>query len=753
MAYIPNKADEEGRSNWQVGDRLTPDNLNHIEDGIVDVSAVVDKIPSADEADAGSVIRVDGSGNYILEKAYSADEADAKFASSTEVAAEIHELHDELANEISDLDDRVFGEEGLAVEVREGLDELGGILKDHELNQENPHNVTKYQLGLSNVDNTADIDKPVSTAQSVAINAAKSEEATARQQADEAEAQARVSAINAEAEAREQADAAEATARTNAIAAAKAEAIEAANAHAEEFATEQDLRLKEIIEDQLKDCAFILCETDSEVSNYINKDNLGKYIKFIGENSEQYKFGHYYQVINGRISPNNSWDKRNTTFDAERQQSQSNFTTTISSDVLSKGNIHVEQTADLTSPARNDMTMAVASGSNPKVQSVENGQNDSSHNVFTKFNISKNSLNTINLQSYSTWGVANAYGTSSADYTLEYDTRDADTTGVIYGIAINRDAQPEPQDRPNLLPSTLPTNIRGSHILKINSNAATASIKLYNQLFGYIKCNEYRSGTVALINRWSTRWNGGTTAHGIYGSLWLKYIDSSEVEHTEKVWDSGKYEIPLSSQPSGTTEVDGNGASEKYTIELALPLSTTLDQDGIKEYELIEVLEAYKEQNASIATGIRDSYCDNNVELLAWAAFTDLQVLTVGGAEIEQPYAENPELFFDWSFVNTSVNRNAFKDGDTKSLKGANVAAISMDLTLNSDSDKLIWDGLILASGIVQPTFTINNNRLLLSVLINDESEVVINFLDDNRQPLSNITIDAVQTITARRII
>ena len=40
----------------------------------------------------------------------------------------------------------------------------------HEADQTNPHSVTKAQVGLSNVDNTSDLDKPVSTAQQAALN-------------------------------------------------------------------------------------------------------------------------------------------------------------------------------------------------------------------------------------------------------------------------------------------------------------------------------------------------------------------------------------------------------------------------------------------------------------------------------------------------------------------------------------------------------------------------------------------------------
>ena len=46
-------------------------------------------------------------------------------------------------------------------------------LNAHTGNKSNPHEVTKAQVGLENVDNTADVDKPVSTQQQTAINSAK----------------------------------------------------------------------------------------------------------------------------------------------------------------------------------------------------------------------------------------------------------------------------------------------------------------------------------------------------------------------------------------------------------------------------------------------------------------------------------------------------------------------------------------------------------------------------------------------------
>jgi len=53
---------------------------------------------------------------------------------------------------------------------------------NHIANQSNPHSVTKEQVGLGSVDNTSDLDKPVSTATWNAIN----NEATTRENADTA---------------------------------------------------------------------------------------------------------------------------------------------------------------------------------------------------------------------------------------------------------------------------------------------------------------------------------------------------------------------------------------------------------------------------------------------------------------------------------------------------------------------------------------------------------------------------------------
>lgn len=62
-------------------------------------------------------------------------------------------------------------------DFNENMDKIDAELKksaDHIADLNNPHNVTKEQLGLDEVDNTSDVDKPVSSAQQAAINNAKS---------------------------------------------------------------------------------------------------------------------------------------------------------------------------------------------------------------------------------------------------------------------------------------------------------------------------------------------------------------------------------------------------------------------------------------------------------------------------------------------------------------------------------------------------------------------------------------------------
>ena len=66
----------------------------------------------------------------------------------------------------------------LITQLNTSLSQTSADLTEHTSNYDNPHNVTPEQLGLGNVDNTPDADKPISTPQQVAINQAASSAAS-----------------------------------------------------------------------------------------------------------------------------------------------------------------------------------------------------------------------------------------------------------------------------------------------------------------------------------------------------------------------------------------------------------------------------------------------------------------------------------------------------------------------------------------------------------------------------------------------
>lgn len=69
----------------------------------------------------------------------------------------------------SDADGVVNDSERLAGQLASHYASLSSLLA-HTADSNNPHNVTASQLGLGNVDNTSDINKPVSTAQQAALD-------------------------------------------------------------------------------------------------------------------------------------------------------------------------------------------------------------------------------------------------------------------------------------------------------------------------------------------------------------------------------------------------------------------------------------------------------------------------------------------------------------------------------------------------------------------------------------------------------
>lgn len=72
--------------------------------------------------------------------------------------------------------DRSLSIDGASADAKaagDGIAEAKRIASEHIENKANPHGVSKSQIGLSNVDNTSDMDKPVSYAQEEAIEGAR----------------------------------------------------------------------------------------------------------------------------------------------------------------------------------------------------------------------------------------------------------------------------------------------------------------------------------------------------------------------------------------------------------------------------------------------------------------------------------------------------------------------------------------------------------------------------------------------------
>ena len=88
--------------------------------------------------------------------------------------------------EFDELLDEALGEE---IQNRESSENaILDVINNHIENKENPHEVTAEQIGLGNVDNTSDLNKPISTATQAAIDELLgniTDEVTAREVADE----------------------------------------------------------------------------------------------------------------------------------------------------------------------------------------------------------------------------------------------------------------------------------------------------------------------------------------------------------------------------------------------------------------------------------------------------------------------------------------------------------------------------------------------------------------------------------------
>lgn len=129
----------------------------------------LENAPDIKEDNSGEVVLADAAGNVIAKIGQSGFE-------TTQVTAKTFitngvDIGSTLSSHVDNDDIHITATERTNWNAKANQSDL----EAHIANKDNPHKVTAPQLGLGNVDNTSDIDKPVSTAQREALNALKSE--------------------------------------------------------------------------------------------------------------------------------------------------------------------------------------------------------------------------------------------------------------------------------------------------------------------------------------------------------------------------------------------------------------------------------------------------------------------------------------------------------------------------------------------------------------------------------------------------
>lgn len=91
------------------------------------------------------------------------DESDARTQADADLQSNIDDVADDLSIET---DNRQTAD----ADLQDNIDTVDGKINTHIADKTNPHEVTKTQVGLGNVDNTSDLNKPISTATQTALN-------------------------------------------------------------------------------------------------------------------------------------------------------------------------------------------------------------------------------------------------------------------------------------------------------------------------------------------------------------------------------------------------------------------------------------------------------------------------------------------------------------------------------------------------------------------------------------------------------
>lgn len=142
-------------------------NLSFYAQEIDDILGRADKATAATALTSTDTLAGLGDGLYTA----TAEVASAISDSPVSVAFTLRVLADMYILILADGSDTYTGAPGVWHKSSSGEDTTArAAIAEHIAGKSNPHEVTKEQVGLGNVDNTADIDKPVSTAVSAALS-------------------------------------------------------------------------------------------------------------------------------------------------------------------------------------------------------------------------------------------------------------------------------------------------------------------------------------------------------------------------------------------------------------------------------------------------------------------------------------------------------------------------------------------------------------------------------------------------------
>ena len=147
-----------------------------------DVSTISGKIPEAASAD-NQLVDKNAMNTALAGKANSADvytkgDVDSKLSAKLDSATATSTYATITSVDAKADADNVYTKDEVDTELGKKLDTTTATstyatqtsLTSHTSNTENPHSVTKAQVGLGNVDNTSDANKPISTATQAALN-------------------------------------------------------------------------------------------------------------------------------------------------------------------------------------------------------------------------------------------------------------------------------------------------------------------------------------------------------------------------------------------------------------------------------------------------------------------------------------------------------------------------------------------------------------------------------------------------------